>query len=662
MQYSLNFHKKLWQLLWVLACGGLSIPAQADPSIPIADFMKAPNAYVQPVLSPDGKSLAIAQLKGDHYALSVVDLASRKTKLIASDANWSISTFEWVNNRRLVFSTWKGSTGTYSEQLGAGLFAVDKDGSNFRKLFPMLKEVMGKQTSYKNYDVVARVPEPDSDDLFIIDKESDGSDSTVLRLNTKSGRARSITFDKPRNVLSWTLDHRGVARVAESVKMDPTTKELIQVIFYRPDVGDKWLQIYEAKYNQGQGIDILGFDFDNQKLYVAGRFGNRDKSAIFTWNFDTQQVGELIAEDPLVDMGGDGSALIIDYPERKVVGLSYQAMLPKSVFFDPDYATIAKQLEDTFPDEVVTLKPSGSRIIVSVRGVNNPGQTYVFDRNEKELVHVLSFKPELAGKKLSPQTVISYAARDGLNIPAYLTLPEGRTPEKLPLVVYVHGGPQARDEYGFDDLGQMLASRGYAVLQPQFRMSTGFGWKHHTAGWKEWGLAMQDDLSDGVASLVKQGIVDPARVCIMGASYGGYATMYGLIKDPDLYQCGINFVGATDIGLFFSVAWSDMSTIWLQDLGKKMHGDPERDVEYMKNASALENSGRIKAPVLMAYGSEDMRIPLIHGEKMRDKLIKQGTPLQWVVFNGEGHGWFKNENKIRWGEMVFKFVSDHIGN
>ncbi len=645
-----------------LILSGIFISAHADTSIPIADLMTAPVSYVQPILSPNGESLAVAQLRGDHYALSVVDLATRKTKLVASDANWSVSSFSWVNNKRLVFSTWKGTTGTYTEQLGSGLFAVDKDGSNFRKLFPMLKEVMGKQTSYKNYDIVSRVPEPDSDDIFIQNEDSDGFDSTVLRLNTKTGRTRSITFDKPRNVQSWTLDHRGIARVADSAKLDPVTSEIIQVIYYRENEGDKWVQIYQAKYNEGQKINILGFDFDNKTLFVSGRFGNRDRSAVFTWNFETQKVGNLVAEDPLVDMGEDGSALIIDYSIKKVVGLSYAAMLPKDVFFDPDYANISKQIEDTFPGEVVSIQPAGARFTVVVKGVNNPGQVYVFDRKEKDLIHIMSYKPELIGKKLSPQTVISYTARDGLSIPAYLTLPEGVNPSKLPLVVYVHGGPQARDEYGFDNLGQLLASRGYAVLQPQFRMSTGFGWKHHTAGWKQWGLAMQDDLSDGVASLVNQGIVDPNRVCIMGASYGGYATMYGLIKDPDLYKCGVNFLGVTDIGLFFSVTWSDVSTIWMQDLGKKMHGDPKHDAEYLKNASALENSSRIKAPVLMAYGSEDVRVPLIHGEKMRDKLIKQGTPVQWVVFNGEGHGWVKNENRIRWGEMVLKFISDNIGN
>jgi dipeptidyl aminopeptidase/acylaminoacyl peptidase len=249
-----------------------------------------------------------------------------------------------------------------------------------------------------------------------------------------------------------------------------------------------------------------------------------------------------------------------------------------------------------------------------------------------------------------------------LNIPAYLTLPEGMPAKNLPLVAYVHGGPHARDHHGYDPMTQMLASRGYAVLQPQFRMSTGFGWKHHTAGWKQWGLAMQDDVTDGVENLVKQGIVDKNRVCIIGASYGGYATMYGLVKDPDLYKCGVNWVGVTDVKMLFTVNWSDMSGPYMDNMGAKMHGDPKTDDAYFHKSSAIENASKIKAPVLMAYGSEDVRVPLIHGEKMRDKLLAQGNTVEWMVFAGEGHGWSKESNNIKWGETVLRFIDKYIGD
>nr|WP_308494687.1 prolyl oligopeptidase family serine peptidase [Duganella lactea] len=337
-------------------------------------------------------------------------------------------------------------------------------------------------------------------------------------------------------------------------------------------------------------------------------------------------------------------------------------MKPERYYFDEDYARLQASLDASFPGQQVYFQWRGKHAIVTTVGVNNVGKLYYFDTVKKSLEPLYSVKPELDGKKLSEQTVIHYKARDGLTIPAYLTLPEGQAPKALPLVAYIHGGPHARDVYGFDPMTQMLASRGFAVFQPQFRMSTGFGWKHHTAGWKQWGLAMQDDITDGVEELVKQGIVDRNRVCIIGASYGGYATMYGLVKNPDLYKCGVNWVGVTDVKMLFTVNWSDMSGPVMDDLGAKMHGDPKTDEAYFTKVSAIGNADKIKAPVLMAYGSEDRRVPLIHGEKMRDVLRKQGTPVEWMVMTGEGHGWTKESNSILWGETVYRFINRYIGN
>jgi dipeptidyl aminopeptidase/acylaminoacyl peptidase len=296
-------------------------------------------------------------------------------------------------------------------------------------------------------------------------------------------------------------------------------------------------------------------------------------------------------------------------------------------------------------------------------GPHDFAKIYLFDAAKNTLENVLPARPEFEGKRLSEQTIIHYKARDGMTIPAYLTLPEDRPAKNLPMVLYVHGGPHARDEKGYDPIVQMFASRGYAVLQPQFRMSTGFGWNLHHAGWRQWGMAMQDDLTDGVNALAQQGVIDKSRVCIAGASYGGYAVMYGLIKDPDLYKCGVNFVGVTDIGLFFSVTYSDTYGAYMDDMIVKMHGDPKdpAQADYFHKTSAIENADRIKAPVLMAYGSEDVRVPMIHGEKIRDKLRAKGNVVEWQVMAGEGHGWHSEENNIAWGQKMLDFVDRYIG-
>jgi dipeptidyl aminopeptidase/acylaminoacyl peptidase len=646
----------------IAMCMGLvCLPVQADTSIPIADFFKKATFSGRPLLSPDGNNLAVLIPRKGRFVLAVINLDSRESKVVASDPDWDIANPRWVNNSRLVFSISKGSDATREENRGGGLFAINKDATGFRKLVPTLKEAEGGNVPYTPYSVLDRVG-GESNELYVVNNErgrdADLGASDVFRMDTTNGRTKLLTFNNPGKVSSWLLDHNGVIRVASALAADPVNKRIKQTVFHRPTEQDAWKPIYEAYMDEGKVMSPLAFDFDNKTLIVAGRFNGRDKAAAHIWDFGKNVAGDMIADHPLVDIE-DG--LMVDFDRKKLIGVAVDAMKPETIFFDADYAKLQASLNASFPGQLVNFQWRGKRAVVTTRGDNNVGAAYLFDTERKVLEPLYIAKPEFEGKKLSAQNPITYTARDGLSIPAYLTLPEGVAPKALPLVAYIHGGPHARDDYGYDPITQMLASRGYAVLQPQFRMSTGFGWKHHTAGWKQWGLAMQDDVTDGVANLVKQGIVDPKRVCIIGASYGGYATMYGLVKDPDLYQCGVNWVGVTDVKMLFTVAWSDMRGPYMDNLGKLMHGDPKTDEAYFQKSSAIENSSRIKAPVLMAYGSEDIRVPLIHGEKMRDKLLKQGNTVEWMVMIGEGHGWVKEANNIKFGESVMTFIDKYIG-
>lgn len=644
----------------IAALGGVCFPAYADKSIPVADFFKKPQYGGAPILSPDGKNIAVLTPRNGHFVLAVINLESRQSKVIASDPDWDIGRPFWVNNSRLAFSVTRGSDVVMEDQDGGGLFAVNIDGTNFRKLLMTIKEAKTGQKAYKPFSVVKRVSN-ESNDLIVVNNER-GNDaalgaSDLFRLDTTTGRTKLLTFDNPGKVGSWVVDHDLVIRVASSNSVDPDNKRIKQTVYYRDGEGQPWKQIYQAYHDEGNTINPLTFDFDNKTLLVAGRFNGQDKEAIYTWDFAKQTAGEMIADHPVADLNG----VIVDEKRKKIVGTLAEGMTAEMIYFDEDYAKIDATLKASFPGQQVNFSWSGNNIVVFVSGDQNVGKVYLYDIAKKSLEPIYSLKPELEGKKLSAQQVFNYTARDGLNIPAYLTLPEGVPAKNLPLVAYVHGGPHARDSQGFDPLLQLMASRGYAVLQPQFRMSTGFGWKHHTAGWKQWGLAMQDDVSDGVQHLIKQGIVDKNRVCIIGASYGGYATMYGLIKDPDQYKCGINWVGVTDVKMLFTVTWSDMKGPVMDNIGAKMHGDPKTDGEYFKKVSAIDNAHKIKASVLMAYGSEDIRVPLIHGEKMRDKLKAQGNEVEWMVFTGEGHGWVKESNRILWGETVVRFLDKYIG-
>jgi dipeptidyl aminopeptidase/acylaminoacyl peptidase len=260
--------------------------------------------------------------------------------------------------------------------------------------------------------------------------------------------------------------------------------------------------------------------------------------------------------------------------------------------------------------------------------------------------------------------MVHYAARDGLQIPAYLTLPQGKSGKNLPLVVLVHDGPYFRGAtWGWDPRVQFLASRGYAVLQPEFRGSAGFGFKHFQAGWKQWGLAMQDDIADGARWAIAQGIADPKRICIAGASYGGYATLMGLAKDPDLFRCGVEWVGVTDINLMFKSDWrNDLSEEWKQYGMPVLIGDPVKDAQQIKDTSPVNLASRIRQPLLMAYGGVDRRVPIAHGQNLRDALRPYNDKVEWIEYGEEGHGWRLVKNRLDFWTRVEKFLDANIGS
>jgi dipeptidyl aminopeptidase/acylaminoacyl peptidase len=292
-----------------------------------------------------------------------------------------------------------------------------------------------------------------------------------------------------------------------------------------------------------------------------------------------------------------------------------------------------------------------------------PGLYFLYDARSGKLVTLGNARPDIDPRKMADMEQVHYAARDGLDIPAYLSVPRGAVRKNLPLVVLVHGGPQVRGRvWGWDPQVQVLAAHGYAVLEPEFRGSTGYGQKLFTAGWKQWGLAMQDDLADGVKWAVAQGLADPKRVCIAGASYGGYAVLMGLIRDPQLYRCGVDWVGVTDLDLLFTSPWSDASELWKKYGATKIIGDPVADAAQFKATSPSRNADKIHAPLLLAYGAKDKRVPIEHGERLHDALAKRpDATVEWVVYKDEGHGWHFADDNIDFWNRVIRFLDANIG-
>jgi dipeptidyl aminopeptidase/acylaminoacyl peptidase len=302
--------------------------------------------------------------------------------------------------------------------------------------------------------------------------------------------------------------------------------------------------------------------------------------------------------------------------------------------------------------------------LVASRTDRSPTAYYLFDGETRKLEFLFDSRPDVKPEQMSETKVVRYAARDGLPIPAMLTVPRGSSGKNLPLIVYAQGGPWvSAGEWGWDPTAQFLASRGYAVLRPNFRGQLGLGTNHHLLSYKQWGGTMQDDLADGVQWAVKEGVADAKRVCIMGASYGGYAAMQGLAKTPTLYRCGINMFGITDLLLMQTMTWSDTSdTEFMRHRAPHMIGDADNDRAMLIERSPARNAEKIVSPVLMFYGGEDLRVPIDHGTRMLDAIRRtgRGDAVHMEVFSKEGHGLSKLENRVKMYTMIEAFLRESL--
>jgi dipeptidyl aminopeptidase/acylaminoacyl peptidase len=510
---------------------------------------------------------------------------------------------------------------------------------------------MMAQSGAQNSDyvyVTSRVYNSDYSDIARVD---------LLRLNTSTGNAEPVK--RPPNARVWLLDNEGEPRLVQSFKDDKS------VLYLRDKGSEEWREISTSSLIIKKGTDFepLAFGPDGT-LYVQTNNGVNDTSAVHTLDLKTGAV----SPEPLIKTAGydfDGK-LITNH--EKVVGMLFTTDATSTIWFDAKLTALQKRIDDLLPATVNLLsigrKAETPWVIVTAYSDVQPHMWLLFNTETGAFRKIGDAFPNIKPEQMGRQIQVTYTARDGLPIPALLTLPAGKRKD-LPMVVLVHGGPWVRGStWGWDSESQFLASRGYAVLEPSFRGTDGFGMKHSKASWKQWGLAMQDDLADGAKWAIEKGYANPQRICIAGASYGGYATLMGLAKDPDLFKCGVNWVGVTDFELLIKGNWtanSDMSPLW-RDLGAPvMIGDLVKDAEQLKATSPLQNAAKIKQPLILAYGLADERVPLYHGEKFY-KAVKVTNPqVDYIVYPEEGHGWYLQKNRIDFWTRVEAFLDKHIG-
>jgi len=638
-----------------VAVAVLKAPA-AD--VPVAAFFEHP-AFSDAGLAPDGRYVAMRYApNGGHVRLAVMDVKTHKIDVIAALSDADIASFSWVNDKRLVFSVGDRSIGQGEQRLGPGLYAVNRDGSELRQLVSRkpLSNESNKNLLPPETAFFAVNGTRDSDEVYVQQasfRNDDLEAVNLLRLNTRTGRAVSIT--RPPRVMAWMLDQDGEPRIA------PSQEGKESVVHYLDPASGKWRALTRFdSWSGASSMQPVAFGPDGT-LYVSSENG-QDKRALYT--FDLK--GGKLSDEPLLVLPEHDFSGSLVATDDKLLGVATETDMPVSHWFDAQMKAVQADIDARLPDTFNALRPArrskeGVILVYSTSDVM-PGAMYLYDLHSKELVLFGKTAPRIDPARMAFKHPLRYQARDGLSIPAYLTLPAGLPPKNLPLVVLVHGGPSVRGgHWGFNREAQFLASRGYAVLEPDFRGSLGYGRKHEMAGWRQWGLAMQNDVADGARWAIAKGFADPKRICIAGASYGGYATLMGLVNDADLFRCGVSWVGVTDISLLYSVTWGDMSEearkyqlpLWI--------GDRVSDAAQLAATSPIVQAARIKRPLILAYGGADNRVPIVHGTRFYSAVKAHNPDVEWIEYVNEGHGWRSTQANIDFWTKVEAFLNKHIG-
>lgn len=624
-----------------------------------------------PQLSPSGRYMSFLRLgKSGRNVLAVLDLQDlQQSKTLTGFSDADIVNVRWVSDDFLVFSVTDFSAAAADLDFAPGLYSIARAGGTPRALVkltnPFIVEgTLGPDRRLSSNHRLLFVPQDGSREVVVGQLHRGAGDLTTvrpLRLNVETLQTRSIDSGAPDDVNHWLFDADGEPRVAVTEAGGRVR------VHWRVPGTREWQQILDADRLRVPwrpvAVDAA------HTLYVVHTHGPDRVSVLSRYDFDRGRPADVpTVEVPGFDFRG---GLVSERGGGRTLGVRVLTDGEITTWTDPALKALQEQIDQRLPGRVNRLScrrcaRDDRVVVVESWSDRDPGSFFIWFGARQELQRLGRRLPAIDPARMAQQDFQRIKVRDGRSMPVWLTLPP-RSPGSPPppAVVLVHGGPMVRGVvWGWNALPQFLASRGYVVIEPEFRGSAGYGEAHLRAGWKQWGQAMQDDIADALRWAAAAGRVDGQRACIMGASYGGYAALMGLVRHPDLYRCGIAEMAVTDLVRFVQGSWW-----WRDDIADEgrrydlpaMVGDPDKDADMLRANSPVLQAARIKAPVLLVHGGADRRVPMVHARDMRKALQAAGNEPEWLVFDLEGHGWYKPENQVIHARRVEEFLAKHLG-
>ena len=606
------------------------------PRIPAAIFARDPE-YWDPSLSPRGSQVMARTSVDGRERVVIHSLVTGKAMLLPSPPDAQIDWFDWAGEGRVLVSLGWTKTIDGEESYVTRLVVFD--------LATKTPTLLGDRFAGVEGDDVLYV-DPAGQWLLLSMQESRDEYPTVFRYDLATGERTAVV--KPQeDVWEWYADNGGVVRAG----LGFLSKSWFML--YRKSADEPFRKLGHASYeDDSAGLLLLGLASGSDDGYLlsdqqTGRY------ALYRYNYATQQIGEVVYENPSNDIDD----YVLSRDGKRVLAVAFTDDRDRVLWLDPAMRANQEKLEARFPGMsvlFVSRDETRERFIVWVGGANDPGSYYIYAPSTGVLQRLARINGQLDPTQLAATEYTSYKARDGLEIPAFLTLPKGRAARGLPLIVMPHGGPyDVRDLLGYDPEVQFLANRGYVVLQPNYRGSSGYGTEFSAKGEGQWGRAMQDDLDDGVDWLASRGIVDPKRVCLYGSSYGGYAALWGVTRNPERYRCAASFAGVTDVARQLKYVSHQLSGADRGDWQHTVRGEDGFELDLI---SPLEQVKRLTRPVLLAHGDADKTVLYKQSTLYRDALVKTGKLHEFVGYPGEGHGFENQDNFADWLTRLDAFL------